>query len=287
VPGGTFERSFGGGVADGGAAPATITGFQLDKYLVTVGRFRLFVAAWSGGWLPAAGSGKHAHLNGGAGLSNTGGLPAPPPPTTTYEAGWSSADDSSLAPTGTNLACDASYATWTVAPGPNERLPVNCVNWYEAYAFCIWDGGFLPSLWESTYATAGGAEQRSYPWGSTPPGTDDQRAIYGCFYPAAPDAATCTGVTNIAPVGTATLGAGKWGQLDLDGELFQWVLDTSGMANATSRCTNCVTEFGGLSHIATSTSFANPAADLALPQAAPASATARAFYLGFRCARSP
>jgi hypothetical protein len=38
-----------------------------DKYLVTVGRFRQFVAAWSngGGWTPDAGSGTHAYLPGG------------------------------------------------------------------------------------------------------------------------------------------------------------------------------------------------------------------------------
>ena len=27
----------------------------------------------------------------------------------------------------------------------HETAPINDVNWYEAYAFCIWDGAFLPS----------------------------------------------------------------------------------------------------------------------------------------------
>ena len=35
------------------------------------------------GWLPAAGSGKHAHLNGGEGLTDTGGG---------FETGWDAAD---------------------------------------------------------------------------------------------------------------------------------------------------------------------------------------------------
>jgi len=45
--------------------------FKLDKYEVTVGRFRQFVAAWNGGagYTPPAGSGKHTHLNGGNGLN--------------------------------------------------------------------------------------------------------------------------------------------------------------------------------------------------------------------------
>jgi hypothetical protein len=38
------------------------------------------------------------------------------------------------------------YDTWTSSPGNNELKPIVCANWYEAYAFCIWDGGFLPQV---------------------------------------------------------------------------------------------------------------------------------------------
>jgi hypothetical protein len=59
--------------------------------------------------------------------------------------GGSGRDGREGAPTAANLACDAtSGGTWTVTPGSNETRPINCVNWWEAYAFCIWDGGFLP-----------------------------------------------------------------------------------------------------------------------------------------------
>ncbi|MGO9835775.1 MAG: SUMF1/EgtB/PvdO family nonheme iron enzyme [Polyangiaceae bacterium] len=34
---------------------------------------------------------------------------------------------------------------------------IDCVNWYESYTFCIWDGGFLPSEAEWEYAAGGGS----------------------------------------------------------------------------------------------------------------------------------
>ena len=179
VPGGTYYRTYtsSGSGATGLADPATVSGYRLDKYLVTVGRFRRFVDAWNGGagYAPPAGSGKHAHLNGGQGLANAGsGM--------TYEPGWVPSDNSNVAPTNANLTCGVS--TWTDAAGSQENLPINCVNWPEAYAFCIWDGGFLPSEAEWEYAAAGGSQQREYPWGTTAPGSGNQYAIYDCHYPS-------------------------------------------------------------------------------------------------------
>lgn len=241
VTGGTYYRTYdpvvfedgGNGLvtlaADGGASfesdPATVSTFNLDKYDVTVGRFRQFVAAWNdgAGWLPPQGSGKHVHLNGGKGLVNSSGQGDAG---IAYETGWITSDDSNIAPTNTNLAY-FSYSTWTSVPGDNENLPINAVGWYEAYAFCIWDGGFLPSEAEWEYAASGGDEQREYPWGSMDPGVDNEYAIHGgglgqCDYPVLE---TCTGEANIAPVGTPRLGAGRWGHLDLAGNVWQWALD--------------------------------------------------------------
>jgi formylglycine-generating enzyme len=206
----------------GEAAPATVSAFRLDKYLVTVGRFRQFVRAWKGGYTPAPGSGKHAHLNGGKGLVGAG-------TTGEFEPGWVASDNAQVSPTDGNLLSFPAFATWTDSVGANEKLPIAVVNWFEAYAFCIWDGGFLPSDAEWELASVGGARQLEYPWGSSQPGRNNQYAIYGygtasgdCFYPSP---GPCTGFENIAPVGTATKGAGAWGQLDLEGELAEWVLD--------------------------------------------------------------
>jgi len=70
VPGGTFYRSYDGVTYTDKSYPATVSPFRLDKYEVTVGRFRQFVSAVVAGWRPRPGSGKHIHLNGGRGLTN-------------------------------------------------------------------------------------------------------------------------------------------------------------------------------------------------------------------------
>jgi sulfatase modifying factor 1 len=289
VSGGSYDRTydFQGSEAGAGpseeADPATVSAFRLDKYLVTVGRFRPFVNAWNGGagYVPPAGSGKHTHLNGGLGLADC----ATPG---TFEPGWVAADDSNVAPTSANLLCDPTPGTWTVTPGDNEMLPINCVDWYEAYAFCIWDGGFLPSEAEWEYAAAGGSQQREYPWGSTDPGAGYQYAIYGdgqanCYYPD--DGAACTGIANMAPVGTASLGAGLWGQLDLAGDAFEWNLDW--YAPYVVPAVDCAYLPPASGRVYRGGSFYSTKTYLAAAYRNDPPATTRFNYIGFRCARTP
>jgi sulfatase modifying factor 1 len=289
VTGGTFYRTYDltdAGVAnpppDGGptgeADPATVSSFRLDKYLVTVGRFRQFANAvlppdGGAGWLPAVGSGKHTHLNGGMGLANASEADAG----VAYEMGWSSAmvENDEATETITDLTCGP-YSTWTATAGSQEDFPINCVNWWQAYAFCIWDGGFLPSEAEWEYAAAGANQQREYPWGSTPPGTASQYAIYN--------------VGTVAPVGTATLGAGLWGQLDLAGEVWEWNLD-SYAATYADPCVDCA----NLTGTSTTNFRANRGGDIYSPAwyLVPSyrgdgnSPADRNYAIGFRCARTP
>ncbi len=294
VSGGTFYRTYtstdAGPTAE--ADPATVSGFRLDEYLVTVGRFRQFVGAavlpdGGAGWVPPAGSGKHTHLNGGLGLVDVAEEDAG----VAYEPGWLASDDQQISPTDSNLSCAGAYDTWTNSPGTQESFPMTCINWWEAYAFCIWDGGFLPSDAEAEYAAAGGSEQLQYPWGSTAPGTGNEYAIYGCYYPSGTGDGSylnCTGVTNIAPVGTTTLGAGRWGQLDLAGELIEWNLDWwNANAAYVDPCTDCVylTETG-LPYVAVQDSAYDDPGSVLSPRFFSVDPV-RDSAVGFRCARSP
>jgi formylglycine-generating enzyme required for sulfatase activity len=295
VTGGTYYRTYDLDVldafsnpalpADGGATgladPATVSSFRLDKYLVTVGRFRQFVNAvfppdGGSGWLPAPGSGKHLHLNGGKGLNATAGG---------YEPGWAATDDVYIAPTDSSLACGRS-ATWTNPAAAQENLPINCVNWFEAFAFCIWDGGFLPSEAEWEYAAAGGSQQREFPWGSIDPGTTNQYAVY----------ASGTNGASIASVGTATLGSGLWGQLDLAGELWEWNLDSwfdvaveGGPGDVyVEPCVDCaVTTDVGTSQVIRGGSFESDALEIIPPRRNVDDAPSGFDVDGFRCARTP
>ena len=326
VPGGAYFRTYDPEVyssdagtyvlslaADGGPAdeadPATVSGFRLDKYLVTVGRFRQFMNAvlptdGGAGWLPGAGSGKHTHLNGGQGLVNVGqdaGIE--------YEIGWLTSDNNNVAPTNASLFCVdngiPAFATWTMSPGSQENLPISCANWWEAYAFCIWDVGFLTSEAEWEYAAAGWSQQREYPWGSTDPSYDYRFANYACDYgpvvpamncascPQVPTGplGTCTGVANIAPVGTATLGAGLWGQLDLAGSVWEWTLDwwDGPQVPYFDPCTDCayLSIPAPPLRIVRGGFFGIRQDDLEPSYSQTGDPTSREASVGFRCARAP
>jgi formylglycine-generating enzyme required for sulfatase activity len=122
------------------------------------------------------------------------------------------------------MACSITGTTytWTPTPGANERRPINCLTWYRAYAFCIWDGGFLPTEAEWEYAASGG-EDRVYPWSVPPAGTtiDPSHASYDCLG----DGIAGCSLIDITEVGSKSAGNGRWGHADIAGNLWELVLD--------------------------------------------------------------
>jgi formylglycine-generating enzyme required for sulfatase activity len=187
--------------------------FTLDKYEVTVGRFRKFVAAYAGA--PAEGDGAHPLIAGSG-----------------WQPGWDTFIAANKVALTTDVQCSAASQTWD-AGGANDVLPMNCVSWFEAFAFCAWDGGRLPTEAEWEYAAKGGGDDRTYPWGSTAPSTT--YAVYECRGDGSvPN--NCA-FSDILPVGSKPAGEGKFHQLDLAGSMAEWVLDSSGSLPET--CDNC------------------------------------------------
>ena len=227
IPGGAFFRSYdvaSDALYSSTSYPATVSAFSLDRFEVTVGRFRAFIGAGTGTRRnpPAAGAGKRK-LNG---IESQGG----------WNVSWNANLAEDAAALAAALQCDPAYQSWTDVPNGNEALPINCVTWYEAFAFCAWDGGFLPTEAEWNFAAVGGDEQRAYPW-SNPAASltiDCTRANYNN------NAGYCTKPPNgaVNRVGaTAPNGEGSYAQTDLAGNVFEWTMDS--FASLNSSCDNC------------------------------------------------
>jgi formylglycine-generating enzyme required for sulfatase activity len=122
-------------------------------------------------------------------------------------------------------------------------------------------------------------------WISSSPGTASQYAIYGCNYGASADG--CSGVGNIAPVGTAAKGAGLWGHLDLAGNTSEWLLDV--YAPFATPCTDCASFAGGSGCVNRGGSFRSSATMYLQPsfRGDLLYGTNRTAQYEIRCARTP
>ncbi len=114
---------------------ATVAPFRMDRWEVTVARWRAAVAA--GFQSPDA-----------TPTANEGDLPKAPIAFT-----------------------DPSLCTWSASPRGRESDPINCISYAAARAFCRWAGGDLPSEaeWEYVSAVAGRPYRTRFAWG----GPDD------------------------------------------------------------------------------------------------------------------
>jgi formylglycine-generating enzyme required for sulfatase activity len=242
--------------------PATVADFYLDKYVITVGRFRQFVNAGMGTQAspPASGAGAHPLIVG---------------------SGWNTAWKTNLAADTASLKtamnCDTDYQTWTDTAGSNESQPMNCLDWYVAFAFCAWDGGRLPTEAEWNYAASGGNEQRYYPWSSPATSTtiDDSYAVY-C-------GGSCSGTQNVGS--KSPKGDGKWGQSDLAGNVWEWNLDWYA-SPYTNLCDNCANLIGTSGRVVRGGPYDGGASSLRSANRDPTPPGVGNASVGVRCART-
>jgi formylglycine-generating enzyme required for sulfatase activity len=235
----------------------TVVDFYLDRFEVTVGRFRHFVEQYDG-TPPASGAAAHPLIAG---------------------SGWDAAWDGNLPSTQagliSNLKCLSGYHTWTDSAVSNETYPISCVNWYVAFAFCAWDGGRLPTEAEWEYASAGGSENRLYPWGQEAPS-----ATYANF----------SGTDPFLNVGSHPAGASRWGHHDLAGSMVEWVLDwydPSWYSVGGSSCANCANVNPSSYVVWRGGSWGGSPSALRAAYRGAISPAVRSEYGGFRCARTP
>jgi formylglycine-generating enzyme required for sulfatase activity len=157
------------------------------------------------------------------------------------------------------------------------------LSWYDLHAFCIWDGGFLPTEaeWE---LVAAGVEDRAYPWGSASPTADDGLANWNCALAGDP---SCNTVASVAWAGSFPRGNAPLGHADLAGSAVEWTLDEYAATFAVP-CIDCTNDRASAYRIARGGGFGSKIdTDLKTYARFPHGPASRDDAFGGRCARRP
>lgn len=192
-------------------AGVSVSGFRLDAYEVTVARFRAFWRVRAG--VLASVRARPIGYPGGAAIPWSGTAAAPV------------------------SAATVPLCNWSDEPIGREAHPINCVGWWLAQEFCVWDGGRLPTEAEWEYAARGRAAPESgllagrrFPWGDQVPTTGGgvaacDRALF----------APCPGEDG-APTRRVGRFPSSAGLFDLAGNVAEWLADTYATATFRSGC---------------------------------------------------
>jgi formylglycine-generating enzyme required for sulfatase activity len=271
VTGGTFTQ--GPDPADGATFQSTVASFRLDRYEVTVARFRAFVGAYDD-WhatqsKPSSGDGVNPNVSGSG-----------------WDSAWNSSLSSSASGLRSKLGCNFD-PTWSDTG--NDTLPANCIDWYDAFAFCVWDGGRLPTEAEWEYAAKGGMNGFAYPWGNmpVPSNMQDSTAAYAdyfCMGDGSGNESCAFG--DILAVGSKPLGRGSFAQDDLAGSVDEWTLDWYAPYPA-APSTNYADLTKATLRVLRGGDWLYNATFLSTASREYYDPTLRSNYVGFRCAREP
>jgi formylglycine-generating enzyme required for sulfatase activity len=202
--------------SDAGSQVVTLSfsrSFWIDRYEVTVGRFKQWVQF---GGLPCGGGPACSLDQGGPYQDRMMWNPA-------WNA-WAS-DKASFTKGHGCQPSPQQYGHYSTYEAGDPLLPMTCVSWYQAAAFCAFENKRLVTEMEWQFVAAGHEQDRFYPFSVTE-------------IPL-----TCNLVTYLGPggnlcgfpvrAGTAAGGGSRDGVFDLSGSVFEWVWDIAANLPAT------------------------------------------------------
>jgi formylglycine-generating enzyme required for sulfatase activity len=118
---------------------------------------------------------------------------------------------------------------WKQAWDTGANLPISGTLPREVIELCAGLGGRAPTVEEWLWAAWGGREDRLYPWGKAPlDATRLNLKEHARVRSGDDDVVDEDGFNAAAPVGSYPRGAGRWGHLDLAGNLSETVFPTLG-----------------------------------------------------------
>ena len=195
-----IDRTGGGATVVGGKLTYP---FAIDKLEVTVGRYR--------DWLE-----NHHTLPNDAASLDPGG---PQAAAMTWHDSWKAG---LVPPIGNCSNGPADYGQPSTLGRGIPDLPVTCVSWYDAVAFCASEGKRLPTELEWMFTVTSRGNNYYFPWTpSQSPALDCQHQIFDI----GGDASTQGGNCDFLNAGPALQGGTQQGVLDMSGRAFEWIWD--------------------------------------------------------------